>query len=290
MATRNETHVHDLSTVANFKDWGQAVNTALTAFGWTQTADTGQVNWTTISSVPTSGNYVTELWQPGDGGTPFYIRIDYGNNAGNQPAMRFQGGTSTTGTGALSGFTTTLIQMASAVNTGSTLYNCLFSGDSSSFNIMMWRDASAANFVLSVDRARTSAGATTNAYFSILSFRATNVSGAAGTCQSVVFGIGVAPQLSSLATGSLPTLATGTSWAGVNQSMFFNGNYGFIPVFPYVGYFDVPSLALGQLDQLDFSELSVLSLTILGSVHTYIVSKLSNFSFSNNFCLAMRWE
>lgn len=46
MATRNETHVHDNSTLANFKDWASSFGLALAAFGWIQGNDTGQAVWT----------------------------------------------------------------------------------------------------------------------------------------------------------------------------------------------------------------------------------------------------
>jgi hypothetical protein len=287
--TRNETHVHDLSTLANFKDWAQSFGAALTAFGWVQSSDTGQVNWGAIASVPAAGNYVFEIWTPGDGGTPFFIKLSYGNSGGS-PSVLIQGGIGTNGTGLFVGFSTLSVTLPVAANNGATLYNCLYSGDSGSFNIMMWRDqGSTANFVICVERARTSSGATTNAYFSILTFKPTNLSLNGGTCQSIVFGVGQAPALGTN-VNMLPTLNAGPSFNNINQSTFFNGNYPWIPVFPCVGYFDNPHLALGQVNQLDFSELAVVSLTILGATHSYIVSKLGNFSLAANFCIAMRWE
>lgn len=291
MATRNETHVHDISTLANFKDWAMSIGAALAAFGWVQTADTGQVNWGTIASVPTSGNYVFEIWKPGDAGTTFYIRIDYGNNGGN-PGIRIQGGTTTNGAGTLTGFTTVRQVPIVQASTGATGFNCLYCGDSSSFAIMMWRDASSTfNFVIAVDRSRNTSGATTNSYFSVMCTRDQGVGANPPTMQSVVFGVGAAPQ--SAAAGSpWPSITGPSSVGGGLQSMAFNGNIGITPVFPFVGYFDVPTLQVAYAAQSDFAELNVITTTVLGASHTYIYSKNQNLGVGNNVNLAvlMRWE
>lgn len=84
----------DNSTLTNFKAWGQAISNALSTSTWTQTSDTGQVNWSSIASVPGSGAYVYEIWQPNDGLTAFYLKAEYGNFSGtNMPSIRVSIGT-----------------------------------------------------------------------------------------------------------------------------------------------------------------------------------------------------
>jgi hypothetical protein len=80
MATSQQFLVCDSSTLANFKSWAQAISGWFATAGWSQAADTGQVNWSTIVSVPGSGAYVYEVWQPNDGLTTFYAKIEYGNS------------------------------------------------------------------------------------------------------------------------------------------------------------------------------------------------------------------
>ena len=74
--------VCDNGSNANFRAWGSAISAALAAMGWTQTADTGQVNWSTVT-VPAAGAYVYEIWQPADafqtGPTQYFLKLEYGN-------------------------------------------------------------------------------------------------------------------------------------------------------------------------------------------------------------------
>lgn len=287
--TRNETHVHDISTLANFKDWAMSIGAALSAFGWTKSTDTGQVDWSSIASVPASNTYVYEIWQPGDGGTAFYVRIDYGNSGGS-PALRIQGATTTNGAGTLSGFTTTQAVPVPGANSGSTLFNCLYCGDTSSFAIMMWRDiGTSSNFVISVDRARNSAGATTNSYFTLLCSLTT--SNNAWFVQSLWFGVGAAPAQGSQNISAWNCLFGASNFRGASQSMAFNGNTGITPVFPFVGYYDCPVLTVAHAAITDFSELAVISTTVLGASHTYIFAKGGTFGGSNfGLGVLMRWE
>jgi hypothetical protein len=288
--TRNETHVHDLSTLANFKDWAQSINAALTAFGWTQSSDTGQVNWGSIASVPTSNNYVYEIWQPGDGGTNFFVRIDYGNNGGSSPALKIQAGTTTNGAGTLTGFTSQQSVPSTTNNSGATLYNCLYCGDSSSFAIMLWRDIANGNCAIGVDRSRSSSGAVTNSYFTVFCARDSNHTNSPYAQRSIVFGVGAGP----LSAGNGETLfnaITGAAFMdGSTQSLNFNGNIGITPVFPFVGYYDNPTLLFIHPAQNDFTELALINTTLLGASHTFIFSKNNNFNAAHGYGLAMRWE
>lgn len=43
---------YDSSTVTNYKAWAQGIGNALSSFGWTKTADEGQVNWSNVTSPP----------------------------------------------------------------------------------------------------------------------------------------------------------------------------------------------------------------------------------------------
>src|ERR1039458_8773880 len=99
--TSNQALVRDNSTLANFKNWATAISAFFITAGWTRTADTGQVNWSTIAVVPGAGSYVYEILQTNDGFTTYYLKGEYGTHStgSNNPATRFTGGTSTTGTG-----------------------------------------------------------------------------------------------------------------------------------------------------------------------------------------------
>lgn len=360
MATLNQTHVHDLSTLANFTDWAQSVGAALASFGWVQSADTGQVQWSTTSitacsasggngvytytlsagvalvvgralnitgmthsqnngtfvitalgagtftvvngsavsesgssgsttltsSVPTSGNTVYEIWQPGDGLTAFNLRLDYWNNS-SSPGIKANIGTTTNGSGTLSGTTLTQVAQLTTANSGSTLYNCLYCGDTSSFQMILWRDLPSAGAVFfGVDRSRNSSGSATSSYVSMMISRNSSVSNLA-TMHSLVFGVGASVQQSiTSGNGTFPCIFGGNS-----TNLTFNGNTGITPVFPFVGYWDNPTLSVIHASQSDFSELATLSLTLLGSTHTYLFCKTNSiFGANQNYATAMRWE
>lgn len=92
---------------ATFREWGLELNTKLAAAGLVQTADTGQINWTTVVRAGTNTNAGYEIWQLNDslfGTAPIYFRIDYGTSGGTtNPRIQITKGTSTNGSGTLGG-------------------------------------------------------------------------------------------------------------------------------------------------------------------------------------------
>lgn len=210
MATSQQQLVCDSSTLANFKQWAQAISGAFSTFGWTQASDTGQVNWSTISSVPGSAAYVYEIWKPGDALTAFYLKVEYGNFSGtNSPCIRVSIGTGTNGSGTLTGFVTQLYTTQTfGITPSSTTsqYECDFSGDSGRVGVMMWRNAANnQQQFFGVERSLNSSGTPTSAHVTVtvVGCGSGNV-GCAGQ-QSLVFGVGAAlpsPTQANRASGS----------------------------------------------------------------------------------------
>jgi hypothetical protein len=103
------THRPFASTDAGFRTWAQKIHDALTAIGLTQTADTGQINLSTVTrpgSNDTAGGY--EIWRFNDtlqATYPIFIKIEYGMNtvASNQPSLWITVGTGSNGSGTISG-------------------------------------------------------------------------------------------------------------------------------------------------------------------------------------------
>lgn len=96
---------HD--TDATFREWGLEFNTKLAAAGLVQTADTGQINWTTVTLPGTNTDGGYEIWKLNDslfGTAPVYFRLDYGTGGGtNIPRVKFTVGTGTDGAGVITG-------------------------------------------------------------------------------------------------------------------------------------------------------------------------------------------
>ena len=169
MAPQQLQIVEDNSTLANFKAWAKAVSDWFRTCGWTNTSDTGQVNWSTIAAVPAS-TYVYDIFTPGDSGTAYYLKIEYGYNTSSlQIAITV--GTGTNGSGTLTGHVTGRIAVWSTSFTSNfanvsstTQFECDFSGDSGRICIMMWRNSSVANGPVgfAIQRTLNSSGTATN--------------------------------------------------------------------------------------------------------------------------------
>lgn len=80
MTTHTYSAVVDHSSDAGFRAWGAALSAGLTAAGLVQTADTGQINWVTVTRPisNTVGGY--EIWRLPD--SSLYFKIEYGTATG----------------------------------------------------------------------------------------------------------------------------------------------------------------------------------------------------------------
>lgn len=111
MSTNNYSTVIEHSSNATFRAWGSALAAALAAVGLTQTADTGQINWTTVTrpGVNTAAGY--EIWRFNDtlqGTAPIFLKIEYGTGSGaSTPQAWLTVGTGSNGSGTITGQSST---------------------------------------------------------------------------------------------------------------------------------------------------------------------------------------
>lgn len=127
-----------VSDTATFRAAGLEIKNALTTLGCVQTADTGQINWATVTypGVNADGGY--EVWRFNDalqGTAPIFFKITYGHHNNGSPAyirLNLQVGTGSNGTGTLTGTLSTLIT-ATRVATPSVgnfpSYGCMVNGN-----------------------------------------------------------------------------------------------------------------------------------------------------------------
>src|SRR6185437_4000297 len=151
MATSQQFLPQDNSSLTNFKAWAKALSDQIRTFGWTNSSDTGQLNgvgggvggsagWAAVPAAPGSVVYWYEIFKPGDGLTPFYLKVEYGNASTNLPTVRLTLSSSTNGAGTPTGYISTTVNcIASGSYTagGATPYECDFSGDSGRLCMMM---------------------------------------------------------------------------------------------------------------------------------------------------------
>lgn len=303
MAVSTTVAVRDNSTLANFKQWAQVISNFFTTAGWVQSGDSGQVNWSSIASVPTVGNFVYEIWQPNDGLTTFYLKVEYGTNSASSntgPQIRLSIGTTTNGSGTLTGFvTSTQSQPNTAVSVTSTTtqWQCHLSGDSGRISFLMWRDDSTGGGgqFFAVQRSLNSSGTPTSTHVTLMSCGNVTTSCAVGQ-QTLVFGVGVGNAVTVGGTGTQGLVCIRNSQL---SSQLFNGGAAISPIFPDVGYFDNPLdiTALGAPN--DFTEGAQYVIAAgnmpYGISHTYIATKNNPYSKAdgatqNNAALLMRYD
>lgn len=99
----------DHRTDADFRTWGLEFSNALSSIGLTQTADTGQVNWATVTRPAAAGDGGYEIWRFNDSvqlSAPIFLKFIYGTRATSAPRIGVQIGTGSDGSGNLTGPTT----------------------------------------------------------------------------------------------------------------------------------------------------------------------------------------
>jgi hypothetical protein len=302
--TLNTAQVCDNSTLTNFKAWSKAIADFLktTGSGLTQTADTGQVNWSSIASVPTVGTYVYEMYTNTDALATFYFKIEYGTGSGSSntgPNIRVTIGSGTNGAGTLTGFVTNAMTQSGTgvitVPSTVTQYQCYFSAAPGRLGILLWRDSSSTSAPLffGFERSCDSSGNYTGDFITLL--LAMNASGSTRCIQqhSLAFGIGVN---TGIANGS------NAEWIALKNrgvsSDNFNGNFSVSPVFPSVDGFGNPHriIMIGCLS--DVTEGGVITIAAgnmpYGVAKTYIGTKngvaMNSLLLGGNTALLMEYD
>jgi hypothetical protein len=310
MSISNQALVRDASTLTNYKQWAKAISDFFITAGWTRSSDTGQVNWSTIATVPS--NSITrdyEIFQPGDGLQTFYVKVQYGTSSGStntSPLAQVTLSTATNGAGVQSGFITSSFQLgynSVTVTSTSIQYQCYFSGDTGRMCILMWRDDPTAGgpSILVIQRSLNSSGAT----YGTSSTGYVTMVGASGSVnspnfqQSLVFNVGTSNPVQQSTGGQNALLVLHNTNAGGSQSQLFNGMASISPVFPDVGFFDNPMDALAIGGYTDFTEGGQYTIASgnmpYGVSHNYIAAKgnrlnYAYFQWNALACCLMRYD
>lgn len=153
------------ATDAQFRAWGSLVSGKLAAMGLVQTADTGQINWTTVLA-PTVLQTVQgyEVWRFNDAlqaTFPVFFKLEYGSgSAAANPSMHLSVGNGSNGTGSLMGVLSTRQQVSCTA--GASPITSYWSGDVDRV-VFCFQGSSAANsLLLSMERSLDTSGVRTN--------------------------------------------------------------------------------------------------------------------------------
>lgn len=274
MATRTSSTVPDNNTDVNFRAWINEIHNSLIAFGWLQTSDTGQINFSTVTRPTAASIYqgfaVYKMNDSLQSTCAVFMRIDFGTcGSADAPGIKIQvciG--STNGAGTLTGNLSSVMVTGSAslpANTSS--FNCRTSGDTSSFRMHMWSSSVAdLGWTFAIERDRDTSGAATSLG---VSFALTYLSGGTGS-------IAVSSQFLELAggTGSIDV----TRWYAMvssASSQSGGGNVGVAPVRTVLGPFRNPMIGVLVYARTDFTAETTTPVTIYGVSHTYLMLRPS---------------
>jgi len=119
MTTQTWSTVIAHTTDAEFRTWGVEFNAKVAAtVSMVQAADTGQINWVTVTRPGSNTNGGYEIWYLNDSlhaTAPVYFRIDYGTGGGTgNPRIQITIGTGTNGAGTLTGTALTTARICNA--------------------------------------------------------------------------------------------------------------------------------------------------------------------------------
>lgn len=245
LTTFNDTAI---SSNVTFETWVSSWNTAILSLGLVQTADTGQINfstvvWPTVANTK-AGFAIYAFNDSNQGSYPCYIRVDFGVGGSDSfPALWFTMGTSTNGAGVIGAITSPAVQFELS---GSANYNSAVSGTTSRLTA-----AFSYNFTtiaqigfLSIERIQTVSGtdSTTGLVFTwVKDYLGTNAFTYGG--QQVLYFTGTQPVANYNAAQGIPTVFynstnTSTTWTNGGNNVYLGLIYpvGQIIHFPIQGF------------------------------------------------------
>lgn len=137
------------TTDNDFRAWGSQLSAGLSSAGLTQTADTGQINWTsvTIPGISTPAGY--EIWRNAD--STLFLKLEYGTGSTTtRPHLWQTIGTGSDGVGNLTGQLTTRSLMSLDANLSGNSGPTFLSSSVDHISIAWGGNASASTGVYSV--------------------------------------------------------------------------------------------------------------------------------------------
>lgn len=122
MTTASWSTVLDQSTDAGFRAWGSELNSRFASVGMIQTADTGQIDWSTVNRAAALSIAGYEVWKTSSGS--LFLLVQYGSFSNQTiPLLQLQVGTGSDGAGNLTGVVGTNANICANASVGSNITN-----------------------------------------------------------------------------------------------------------------------------------------------------------------------
>lgn len=145
MATKGWSFSPSNASDATFRAWGTDLNTSFAAVGLVQTADTGQINWTTVTKPAVGNTYAGyEIWRFSD--SSIYMKWEYGTGSSTalNIGIRLTIGTGSNGSGTLTGTVSQSRILVANTSGGSSLYSWMCC-TTAFFGLRLWDSSSVAD-------------------------------------------------------------------------------------------------------------------------------------------------
>ncbi|HEY8562786.1 MAG TPA: hypothetical protein VIL74_20580 [Pyrinomonadaceae bacterium] len=293
MATFQEQKAPSNSTDALFRAWVKSVIDGLIAVGLVQTADTGQINTTTVLA-PTAGNQnrgyaIFQLNDTLQSTSPYFFKFEFGSGTGgaNTLWMGVTVGHSTNGSGTLS-ISTGSVTVHTPYGTGgmnapsTSPFDMNYSGSSGRFVMTLFRGSSGP-LIIGFERSHDNSGADTDEYGTL--FISSGSNGGSNAIQYTLLKSGSATPV----TPGIDTIISMNTSLG---SSVFNNKRGLSPLFPFVGKFGNPMIGMVGLKSGDWvTDAETFTATLYGSSRTFMVISLATALTSPRPTkFAMRWD
>lgn len=247
---------YKIDSDANFREWGKKLSDAIVACGLVLVADTGSINWTTVTTGASKRGF--EIFRFNDtlqSTAPIFIRIDYGQGSYADAAVWWTVGTGTDGSGTVTGNPSAAI-LCEIYNTGDATQTAYVTGSTNwlAWTLMLASPAASMPALLSIERTHDGTGADTNEGLLIL-----NHTGAA-----------IKQMMWFAASGSGTSESTwGVLFPGSGNSS--SGSY--VAVYPFFltkGIYTFPPIGFLAGNSNNFTAGVPFSLTYYGAAHTYM--------------------
>lgn len=294
MATQTVSYTsYDVSTAAGVRAFGSSISNAIQATGLTKTANTGQVDWTTVTAATTLGSEIYQFNDTLQSTAPVFLKVTYtmAVDGTSSPAWPYistiQLGRATNGdTTFTSGVTVSLNFNATLGNTntgtGNWTWRFCYNAAMGFFGLMQWDDPSIT----------TTTGPRNSMFFSRVCDDTGNPTASGVFMQAIgaaVTSTNGSNQLLSYDTdtqttysnGAVPgintasTLITGTTAQFLRQTVACPT----VRTVPQVLYYAAADIPRG----------TTVTLSPYGSSHTYVTAGVLS-TTSTNGALAMLWE
>jgi hypothetical protein len=254
--------VFNLSNQPTFTLTVGTISAFFATAGWVQTADTGQINYSTS----TSGYQIWGLNDTLQATHPWYLKITY--NGGGNPFFTFQLGTATDGAGNFTGTQISTV-FSLSLNTGTGVFQrCYFSGANNRIAWNLWDGPTAYEALnFSVERTKDASGADTSA--GLIVFGRANAGASPGQTASDCFSQVIPDAVTGLPQDSQPMWAAAVNLA--QQTMAQGGKLGWAYPIPFNSIPFNNGLNFLLYQASDFPVYTVQTLNVYGTNHSYLV-------------------